>query len=147
MSSEPPDSTVEGEHLTQAHVSSPDDMGAVRFHAWECLLERFGLDAEVPRARNEMLTDEPLFDDLTDESLQAPPFEAEAPPPTLPPTVPIIIGAKEAASIYGITIDALYMRISRGQVAGLVNNGLRRVEFNREKLIAGRNARTRRTKR
>lgn len=47
----------------------------------------------------------------------------------------ILINAPEAARLLGISVDALYMRISRGQVPGIVKTG-RRTQFHRERLIA-----------
>jgi predicted DNA-binding transcriptional regulator AlpA len=47
----------------------------------------------------------------------------------------ILINAPEAARLLGISVDALYMRISRGQVPGVVKTG-RRTQFHRERLIA-----------
>lgn len=49
-------------------------------------------------------------------------------------TPPVLIDAPEAARLLGISVDALYMRISRGQVPGVVKTG-RRTQFHRERLL------------
>ncbi len=48
---------------------------------------------------------------------------------------PVLIGVTEAAALLGISRTALYSRIERGQVKGVVRSG-RRIQFHRELLLA-----------
>lgn len=59
-------------------------------------------------------------DDMTPES--RPPF-------------PVLINVEDAAALLGISKTALYSRIERGQVRGVVKSG-RRIQFHREVLLA-----------
>lgn len=48
---------------------------------------------------------------------------------------PVLISADEAAALLGISRTALYSRIERGQVKGVVKSG-RRIQFHRETMLA-----------
>jgi hypothetical protein len=54
----------------------------------------------------------------------------------------ILLSSDEAAALLGITRRALAKRVERHQVPGVVRSG-RKIEFNRAKLIAGLDRRTR----
>lgn len=60
-----------------------------------------------------------------------------------PRTEPLLMDADEVARLLGITREALDKRVQRHQVPGVVRTG-RRVQFNRERLLAGINKRTNR---
>jgi hypothetical protein len=49
---------------------------------------------------------------------------------------PVLIDAEEAAALLGITENALRLRVQRHLVPGVVRTG-RRVQFHRERLLAG----------
>jgi predicted DNA-binding transcriptional regulator AlpA len=50
---------------------------------------------------------------------------------------PALLDAPEAAALLGISVEALYQRVSRHQVPGVVQIGKRRIQFHRERLLAG----------
>jgi len=50
---------------------------------------------------------------------------------------PAMLDADEAARLLGISREALYMRVARGQVPGVVRTGKRRIQFHRERLLTG----------
>lgn len=64
--------------------------------------------------------------------------------PPKPPTDPnaVLIDAPEAARLLGISVEALYMRVSRCQVSGVVKTG-RRTQFHKERLLSSLEKRAR----
>jgi predicted DNA-binding transcriptional regulator AlpA len=48
-----------------------------------------------------------------------------------------MLDADEAARLLGISKEALYMRVARGQVPGVVRTKKRRIQSHRERLLTG----------
>lgn len=61
--------------------------------------------------------------------------QREEDPPQVDDSNTVLIDAPEAARILGISVDALYMRVSRCQVSGVVKTG-RQTQFHRERLLS-----------
>lgn len=63
-------------------------------------------------------------------------YAALAPQPQ-PEPAPVLIDREEAAKLLGITVDAFDKRVQRRQVPGVVRSAGRRIQVDREKMLAG----------
>jgi hypothetical protein len=90
------------------------------------------------------------FDDEPEPDSDEQELEAEAEPtprPVVDPaTLPLLLLPSEASALLGVSVEAFYQRVRRGQVPGVVKTG-RKVEVHRDVLLESLEKQARRGRR